>query len=94
MMKKQPANIVQLRDVTDSDLPIFFEQQLDADANQMAAFTAKEPTDRDAFDTHWNRSSRQVSPTLLIPHSDSTRFFNSFSVVCYIFFTGFVQNSS
>ena len=62
MMKKQPANIVQLRDVTDSDLPIFFEQQLDTDANQMAAFTAKEPTDRDAFDTHWNRSSRQVSP--------------------------------
>lgn len=39
--------------VTDSDLPIFFEQQLDKDANFMAAFTAKDPTDRDAFMAHW-----------------------------------------
>ena len=42
-----------LRDVADSDLPVFFEQQLDADANYMAAFTAKDPADRDAFMTHW-----------------------------------------
>src|ERR1700730_10727135 len=40
---------VLLRDVMSSDLPIFFEQQLDSDANHMAAFTAKDPTDRDAF---------------------------------------------
>ncbi len=44
-----------LRDVVDSDLPIFFEQQLDADANYMAAFTAKDPADRDAFMAHWAR---------------------------------------
>jgi RimJ/RimL family protein N-acetyltransferase len=46
---------VVLRDVEDSDLPIFFEQQLDADANWMAAFTAKDPADRDAFMAHWAR---------------------------------------
>ncbi len=35
-----------------SDLPIFFDQQLDAEANWMAAFTRKDPADRDAFMTH------------------------------------------
>jgi len=39
-----------LRDVSASDLPIFFEQQLDPIANQMAAFPAR---DRDAFMAHW-----------------------------------------
>jgi len=34
------------------DLPIFFEQQLDPDANRMAALTAKDPADRDAFTAH------------------------------------------
>lgn len=37
----------------ESDLPIFFEQQLDPTANHMAAFTRKDPTDRDAFPAHW-----------------------------------------
>ncbi len=32
-----------LRDVVADDLPIFFHQQLDPDANYMAAFTAKDP---------------------------------------------------
>lgn len=44
-----------LREVTDGDLPIFFEQQRDADANYMAAFTAKNPADRDAFMAHWTK---------------------------------------
>lgn len=44
---------VLLRAVNEADLPIFFEQQLDADANHMAAFTAKDPTDRTAFMAHW-----------------------------------------
>ncbi len=44
-----------LRDVEDSDLPIFFERQLDPDANWMAAFTAKDPADRDAFMAHLAR---------------------------------------
>jgi RimJ/RimL family protein N-acetyltransferase len=44
---------IQLREMSSDDLPIFFEQQLDPDANWMAAFTAKDPTDREAFDAHW-----------------------------------------
>ncbi len=44
---------LQLRQVIPSDLSIFFEHQLDPDANFMAAFTSKDPTDRVAFDTHW-----------------------------------------
>lgn len=46
---------ISLRDVTASDLPIFFDQQLDADANWMAAFTSRDPADRDAFMAHWTR---------------------------------------
>jgi len=44
------TNDILLRDVTESDLPIFFEQQLDPDATEMAAFPAR---DRDAFMAHW-----------------------------------------
>jgi RimJ/RimL family protein N-acetyltransferase len=43
---------VLLRDVIESDLPIFFEQQLDPIANEMAGFPAR---DRDAFMAHWAR---------------------------------------
>jgi len=43
---------VLLRDVTEGDLLIFFEQQLDPDATHMAAFPAR---DRDAFMTHWTK---------------------------------------
>lgn len=41
---------VELRDVAEDDLPIFFQHQSDPEANQMAAFTAR---DRDAFMAHW-----------------------------------------
>ena len=53
-----------LRAVVDTDLPIFFEQQLDPDANWMAAFTAKDPSNREAFNAHWNRI--RVEPTIFI----------------------------
>lgn len=49
------AGNVTLRDVIATDLPIFFAQQLDADANYMAAFTARNPDDWEAFQAHWNR---------------------------------------
>jgi hypothetical protein len=42
-----------LRDVTDNDLPIFFEQQLDQEANNMAAFTSRDPAHKEAFMKHW-----------------------------------------
>jgi RimJ/RimL family protein N-acetyltransferase len=50
-----PGDELWLRAVTDSDLPIFFEQQRDPEANYMAAFTAANPSDRAAFDAHWAR---------------------------------------
>jgi RimJ/RimL family protein N-acetyltransferase len=44
-----------LRDVAKDDVVRFFEQQLDADANHMAAFTPKDPWDRDAYTARWDR---------------------------------------
>jgi RimJ/RimL family protein N-acetyltransferase len=58
------SNTIELRDVTDADLPIFFEQQLDPEAIHMAAFTAKNPADRDAFMAHWRRN--MAHPTVMI----------------------------
>lgn len=43
---------VELRDVTEDDLPIFFQHQLDPDANRMADFPAR---DREAFMAHWKK---------------------------------------
>lgn len=43
---------VQIRDVAEDDLAVLFEHQLDPDANQMAAFPAR---DRDAFMAHWGK---------------------------------------
>jgi RimJ/RimL family protein N-acetyltransferase len=45
---------VALRDVREADLAVF-EHQLDADARRMAAFSAEDPADRDAFDAKWAR---------------------------------------
>ena len=53
MTEFKSNHIVLLREVSSDDLPIFFEQQLDPEANWIAAFTAKDPTDRAAFDAHW-----------------------------------------
>jgi len=41
-----------LRDVTEADLHIFFEQQLDPDATEMAAFPSR---DKAAFMAHWTK---------------------------------------
>jgi RimJ/RimL family protein N-acetyltransferase len=46
---------IRLRSIINDDLPIFFAQQLDPEANWMAAFTAKDPTDRITFDAHWQK---------------------------------------
>lgn len=50
-----------LRDVVEDDLPIFFEQQLDREANYMAAFTSKDPANREAFTAHWSRNLADAS---------------------------------
>ncbi len=49
-MAEKPLAV--LRDVAESDLPVFFEHQLDPEATEMAAFPAR---DREAFDAHWKR---------------------------------------
>jgi RimJ/RimL family protein N-acetyltransferase len=43
---------VRLRDVTETDLPLFFEHQLDPDATRMAAFPSR---DWEAFMAHWTK---------------------------------------
>ncbi|WP_282702097.1 GNAT family N-acetyltransferase [Streptomyces sp. CC219B] len=57
-----------LRTVHDSDLPVFFRQMNDPEAVRMAAFTPKDPADRDAFDAHWKRAlaSDAVHRTILV----------------------------
>jgi RimJ/RimL family protein N-acetyltransferase len=53
-----------LRDVREDDLDIFFEQQLDPEATYMAAFTAKDPADREAFNAHWSKILGDESITI------------------------------
>ena len=55
---------VQLREVAQSDLPIFFEHQRDPLAVHMAAFTAPNPNDRAAFNAHWGRILAGPSVTI------------------------------
>jgi RimJ/RimL family protein N-acetyltransferase len=58
-----------LRCVRKDDLPIFFEHQLDREAIYMAAFTAKDSTDRVAFMAHWERilaESAIISRTIVV----------------------------
>jgi RimJ/RimL family protein N-acetyltransferase len=44
-----------LRDVRDEDLAVLFEQWADPVAARMAAFTAPDHMDRDAFERRWSR---------------------------------------
>ena len=44
-----------LRDVVEGDLAAFFDFQLDPDANRMAAFIGRDPSDRPAFMAHWKK---------------------------------------
>ena len=55
------TNEVQLREVITTDLPIFFEQQHDADAVRMAAFPVR---DREAFMAHWSKLMADNADTL------------------------------
>ncbi len=53
---------VALRPIDDSDLDVLFELMRDPESVQMAAFTAKDPNDRDAFDARTARS--RASPDI------------------------------
>src|SRR5579863_131613 len=52
---QHPSNTVVLRDVQAEDLPLFFAFHQDPEAIHMAAFTAKDPADQQAFMAHWAR---------------------------------------
>jgi RimJ/RimL family protein N-acetyltransferase len=54
---------VLLRPVRDSDLPDFFEIELDPVGRWMAAFTSKDAHDRAAFDAH--RARLAADPTVI-----------------------------
>ncbi|WP_037668387.1 GNAT family N-acetyltransferase [Streptomyces griseus] len=58
---------VVLREVHDSDLPVFYRQMNDPQAARMAAFTAEDPADWDAFEALWKRirSSDDIARTVL-----------------------------
>jgi len=58
-------SLVQLREVIESDLPIFFEHQADPEATRMAAFPSR---DRDAFMAHWEkvRADRTVTTRTIL----------------------------
>lgn len=58
-----PLNLI-LRGFVEDDLATFFAQQLDPNANTMAAFTTKDPSNRGTFTAHWNRIRRD--PTVII----------------------------
>ncbi|WP_220376368.1 GNAT family N-acetyltransferase [Cohnella lupini] len=62
------SNVI-LRDVSEDDLPIYFEQQLDKTANYMAAFTAKDPSDKVVFKAHWEKilnDERIIKKTIIL----------------------------
>ena len=56
-MPAQGPNLsrVRLRAIFSADLAVFFNHQQDPEANTMAAFTAKDPGDRQAFKAHWQK---------------------------------------
>jgi RimJ/RimL family protein N-acetyltransferase len=58
--EKHEVNIT-LRDITVDDLDIFFSHLSDPDAIEMAAFTAEDPNDRNAFNSHWERLMKNES---------------------------------
>jgi len=49
------TDALNLREVTDADLGVFFENERDPEAVQMAAFTPKDPEDHEAFSAHWTK---------------------------------------
>ncbi|MBL3667307.1 GNAT family N-acetyltransferase [Streptomyces sp. M2CJ-2] len=55
---------IALRAVHDSDLPVFYRQSNDPESLRMAAFTAEDPADRDAFEAHWARI--RTSPDVVV----------------------------
>jgi RimJ/RimL family protein N-acetyltransferase len=63
-VRSTPVADVALRPIDDSDLDALFDQMRDPESVQMAAFTAKDPNDREAFDTHMSKVRASADGTL------------------------------
>jgi RimJ/RimL family protein N-acetyltransferase len=61
---------ITLRTFADSDLDALFTWESDPRAVQMAAFTRANPSDRSAFDAHYERVRSDPSNTLLAIDDD------------------------
>ena len=61
---------ITLRTFEDSDLDALFDWESDPRAVQMAAFTRANPSDRSAFDAHYERVRSDPSNTLLAIDDD------------------------
>jgi RimJ/RimL family protein N-acetyltransferase len=59
-----------LRDVEDDDLDTLFDHWTDPESNWMAAFTAVDPHDRDAFDERLRRLRLSEATTVLAIEAD------------------------
>jgi RimJ/RimL family protein N-acetyltransferase len=73
--------IVALRFVMESDLDAIFEQMRDPVSVQMAAFTAEDPNDRKAFDSHMQRVLSSPDVTHRVITSDG-RFVGT--IACFV----------
>ncbi len=59
-----------LREVRGADRDTFFGFMQDAEAIHMAAFTPEDPSDRSAFDAHWDRILSSESVTMRTIEND------------------------
>ena len=62
--------MVKLRPLTDDDLDALFNWESDPRAVQLAAFTRADPSDRAAFDAHYERVRANPDNTLLAIEED------------------------
>jgi RimJ/RimL family protein N-acetyltransferase len=71
---------IAIREVESFDLDIFYEHQLGPEAIRMAAFVSKDPTDRKAFDAHWNKilSSPQITQRTIIAEGQVAGYMGCF----------------
>lgn len=62
-----PADVV-LRPIISADIDVFFRMEQDREANRIAAFTVKDPTDRGRFDARWKilREDPQVTARTIL----------------------------
>ncbi|MFE7467238.1 GNAT family N-acetyltransferase [Streptomyces sp. NPDC057499] len=63
---------ITLREVRDEDLPLFFAFMSDPESTRTAAFTSADPSDREAFDAHWQHIRTAPSIVLRTVVEDGT----------------------